>query len=253
MPVTPQPPPEPSRPIEPPPTRNDNIAGASVADNNNEGNAEDDGVSTGVSTSEDSAATSQSNAATNGPNLLPLILAPTLSVLALAALFGIWCFFYKRKRAKRVAPSAEFTKYQRAPIQLADAEGGGTIGVRGMRSIDDRPASRALQNHGEEPDEDAPPAFTPGLFKDPIFEKGVAMSLANQNQGGSWAARHGHTPGAAGTTMTGGVGGVGGVGDVRTERQDSLTLADGDSPVSLSLLEHGQSQLERQRLIPPEE
>ena len=24
----------------------------------------------------------------------------------------------------------------------------------------------------------APPAFTPGLFKDPIFEKGVALNLA---------------------------------------------------------------------------
>jgi hypothetical protein len=201
--------------------------------------ADSDSDSDGVSTSEN-------NATTNGPNLLPLILAPILSVFVLAALVGVCFYFYKRKRAKRVAPSAEFTKYQRAPIPLADVEGSAAVGVRGMRSIDNRPASYALQNNGEEEaDGDAPPAFTPGLFKDPIFEKGVAMSWANQG-GGQWAGRHGHTSGTMGTTTTGGAG------DVHTERQDSLPLA-GDSPASLSSLAQGQGLLERQRLIPPGE
>lgn len=132
-------------------------------------------------------------------------------------------------------------------------------GARGMRSIDNnRPASYALQDHGEEADGEAPPAFTPGLFKDPIFEKGVAMSLANQS--GTWTGRRGHTSDTTTTIFSsvgsvGGVGGLGGMGggDVRTERQDSLGLAGGDSPASLSLLAHGQGQLqlERQRLIPP--
>ncbi len=192
---------------------------------------------------------------TNHQNLVPLIVAPILSVSAVAALVGVWYYFYRRKRAKRVAPSAEFTKYQRTPIPLADVEGsGGAVGVgasvRGMRSIDNRPASYALQDNGEEADGEAPPAFTPGLFKDPIFEKGVAMSLANQS--GTWTGRRGHTSDTM-TTMGGaGVGGVGG-GDVRTERQDSVGLAGGDSPASLSLLAHGQGQLqlEKQRLIPP--
>lgn len=192
-----------------------------------------------------SVGTNENNAPANHPNLLAAILAPILSVLALAALVGVWCYLHKRKRAKRVAPSAEFTKYQRAPIPLADVEGGAVVGVRGMRSIDNRPTSYALQNNGEEADGDAPPAFTPGLFKDPIFEKGVAMSLANQN--GAWAGRHGH---ASGTTTA-----AGGGPEVQTERQDSLTLtlAGGDSPASLSMLAQGQGQLERQRLIPPEE
>lgn len=188
--------------------------------------------------------TNQNSATTMPPNLLAAILAPILSVLALAALVGVWCYFRKRKRAKRVAPSAEFTKYQRAPIPLGDVEGSAVVGVRGMRSIDSRPASYALQNNGEEADGDAPPPFTPGLFKDPIFEKGVAMSLANQNA--SWAGRHGH---ASGTTTA-----AGGGADLHAGRQDSLTstLAGGDSPASLSLLAPGQGQLERQRLIPPE-
>lgn len=38
---------------------------------------------------------------------------------------------------------------------------------------------------------EAPPAFTPGLFKDPIFEKGVALNLAaasNAGPGGPYGA-----------------------------------------------------------------
>ena len=209
-----------------------------------------DAVDTGASVGETASVSTAANNAT--PNLLPLILAPILSVSVVAALVGVWFYFYRRKRAKRVAPSAEFTKYQRAPIPLADVEGSAAAGVRGMRSIDNRPASYALQDNGEEAaDGEAPPAFTPGLFKDPIFEKGVAMSLANQS--GTWPPRHGHTSDTTTTAGSGGgaVGGVsGGGGDMGTERQDSL-----DSPASLSMLAHGpgQLQLERQRLIPPPE
>lgn len=202
----------------------------------------------------DTLSASEDNATTSNPNLLPLILGPTLAVFVLAALFGVWCYFYRRRRAKRVAPSAEFTRYQRTPIPLTDVEGGGVGSVRGMRSIDNRPASYALQNNmnmGEEADGDAPPAFTPGLFKDPIFEKGVAITLANQS--GTWSARHGHGHGhESGTATTGMVAGMD--VDVHTERQDSLPFAGGDdSPASLSYLAQGQGQLERQRLIPPEE
>ena len=214
-----------------------------------------------VDTSANVAETASVSTAGNNanPNLLPQILAPILSVVVVGALVGVWYYFYRQKRAKRVAPSAEFTKYQRAPIPLGDVEGGAAAaGVRGMRSIDNRPASYALQDNGEEAaDGEAPPAFTPGLFKDPIFEKGVAMSLANQS--GTWPpARRGHTSDTTTTAGSGG-GGVGGMGsgDVRTgtERQDSLGLVGGDSPASLSMLAHGsgQLQLERQRLIPPPE
>lgn len=198
--------------------------------------------SAAASASGASVSASEDNATTN-KNLLPLILAPIMAVFGLAALFVLWRYFYKRRKAKRVAPSAEFKQYQRTS-PLADAEGGAAaVGVRGMRSMDDRPASYAYQNNnnGEEAEGgDAPPPFTPGLFKDPIFEKGVAMSLANQS--GTWTSRHGH-----GSSAAPGI-------DVRTERQDSLPFAGGDdSPASLSLLAHGQGQMERQQLIPPEE
>jgi len=184
---------------------------------------------------------SQDNSSPNSKNLLPLILAPILALFGIAGLFVLWSYFYRRRKARRTAPSAEFKNYQRTSIPLADVEvSGGTL--RGMRSMDIRPASYAYQPHNhEEADGDAPPAFTPGLFKDPIFEKGVAMSLSNQS--GTWPGRHG--TGAASV-------------DVRTtERQDSahtLSFAGGDSPASLSVLGHGQGQMmERQRLIPPEE
>lgn len=208
--------------------------------------------------------TASAAAATGDNKNLPvLILAPILSVLGLAVVFIVlWRCVYARRRAKRVAPSAEFKQYQRTSIPLADVEVGPGGPVRGMRSIDNQqPASYAYPQSGsEEAEGDAPPAFTPGLFKDPIFEKGVAMSLANQsgvNLSGPWAGHHGHGHGHASNAGTGtGMGATTGV-DVRTQRGDSLPLpgGDSDSPASLSMLAHsGQGQhSERQQLIPPEE
>lgn len=83
-----------------------------------------------------------------------------------------------------MAPSAEFQKYRcgSVPLPLADVEGGGAPEA----------ADRAVgwmwsYAHGDDEreklDGDNPgslPAFAPGLFKDPIFEKGVAITLANQ-------------------------------------------------------------------------
>ena len=197
-------------------------------------------ASASVSANEDNASNS------NSKNLLPLILAPIMAVVGLAALVVLWRYLYKRRKAKRVAPSAEFKQYQRASIPLGDVEGGAAgagvgVSVRGMQSMDTRPASyAAYQSAGDDADADAPPpAFTPGLFKDPIFEKGVAMSLANQS--GTWSTRHGH--GHASPVPR---------SDGPTERQDSLPFSSGgDSPASLSHL--GQGQMERQHLIPPEE
>jgi hypothetical protein len=203
-------------------------------------------------------ATDSAQNANPNTKLLPVILGPTLGVAALAGLFFLWWCLRRRKTAKRVAPSAEFKRYQRTSIPLADVEGGGGGGtVRGMRSIDDQPASYAAYHasSGEAAEEgDAPPAFTPGLFKDPIFEKGVAMTLANQSA--TWPARLG----SGGTTSEG----VGLVPAERqpAERQDSstfsaLTFASGDShsPASVSLPPHGPlgQQTETQRLIPPDE
>jgi len=61
------------------------------------------------------------------PNLIPLVLAPILAVIGIAGLFILWHYFYKRRKRKRVAPSAEFKKYRRRSVPLADAEGGGAI------------------------------------------------------------------------------------------------------------------------------
>lgn len=220
------------------------------------GTATEASASASVSANEDNASNSSSK------NLLPLILAPIMAVGGLAALVVLWRYLYKRRKARRVAPSAEFKQYQRASIPLGDVEGGAAgvtagvgvgagvgVSVRGMQSIDGRPASYAYQSAGDDADADAPPpAFTPGLFKDPIFEKGVAMSLANQS--GTWSTRHGH---GHGHSHGHGHGSPVPRSDGPTERQDSLPFSSsgGDSPASLSHL--GQGQMERQHLIPPEE
>lgn len=129
---------------------------------------------------------SSEDASTNGnTSLLPFILGPILGTFGLGGLYFLWHRFYKRRRAKHVAPSAEFQKYRRGSTPLADFEGGGASGARaGRLRMDGKPALYAQYDNGGEKleggNDGSPPSFAPGLFKDPIFEKGVAISLANQ-------------------------------------------------------------------------
>jgi hypothetical protein len=129
-----------------------------------------------------SVGSSEQASPNSNANLLPLILALILTVFGLAGLVVLWYCFYKRRKVKRVAPSAEFKVYQRRSSVDVDFE----RGSRGRWSSDGR--LEAYRDRGEEvvgrgtPDRDAPPGFAPRLFKDPIFEKGVAMSLARQSR-----------------------------------------------------------------------
>ena len=84
-----------------------------------------------------------------------------------------------------MAPSAEFQKYRRRSIPLADVEGRSAVeaaAVEGRMSRMDRQstlyayhdnAGAKLEGHNN----GSPPPFAPGLFKDPIFEKGLAIGL----------------------------------------------------------------------------
>jgi len=123
-------------------------------------------------------------------SFLPFILAPILAVFGFGGLFFLWRHFYKRKRAKQVAPSAEFQKYRCRSIPLADAEAGcaaeaaaaeGTSPMDGRHAMYAQPGDRGKTLEGG--NTGLPPLFPPGLFKDPIFEKGVAISLGNQSSG----------------------------------------------------------------------
>ena len=87
-----------------------------------------------------------------------------------------------------MAPSAEFQKYRRRSIPLADVEGGSAAGAaaaEGMQPMDSQAALYTHRNDGgeifEAGNNGPPPSFALGLFKDPLFEKGVAISLANQS------------------------------------------------------------------------
>ena len=108
-------------------------------------------------------------------------------MVGILGFFFLWYYFYRHRKGKRVAPSEEFKKYRRRSVPLADAEGGGAAEaadrVVGQRwSVDGQHALH--DDGGEKPEGDnttgAPPVFALGLFKDPIFEKGVAICLANQ-------------------------------------------------------------------------
>ena len=136
------------------------------------------------------ALTSSEDASTNSnTTFLPFVLGPILAVFGLGVLYFLWRYFNKRRQAKHVAPSAEFQKFRRGSTPLADVEGGGApragVGAaEGGLRIDGKPTLYARHDNGGEKSEGgndgSPPSFAPGLFKDPIFEKGVAISLANQ-------------------------------------------------------------------------
>jgi hypothetical protein len=99
-------------------------------------------------------------------NLFPLILAPILVVFGLACLLSVWYYLYKRRKARRVAPSTEFKNYERRSVQLARAEGGSVRGgaaggrwsVATYRDESGEKLERANSNS-------ALLAFAPGFFK----------------------------------------------------------------------------------------
>ena len=135
-------------------------------------------------------ASSEYSSTNSNISLLPLVLLPIIAVFALGGLYFIWHRCYKRKKAKQVAPSAEFQKYRRRSIPLADVEGRSAVeaaAVEGRMSRMDRQSTLyAYHDNGgaklEGHNNGSPPPFAPGLFEDPIFEKGLAISLGNHGR-----------------------------------------------------------------------
>ncbi|KIM32099.1 hypothetical protein M408DRAFT_213659 [Serendipita vermifera MAFF 305830] len=150
-------------------------------------------------------------------------------IALLAIIFIVVWVCYRRRKAQRTAPSAEFMKYSntREPLRShSRANTGDEEGLMGMplgphsygphRGSVVRSDSPDLNNNNHYGGGDiemseggpngAPPAFTPGLFKDPIFEKGVALNLA----AAAAASNSGHAGGASGGLGAGPGGPYGG-------------------------------------------
>ena len=147
------------------------------------------GLSEIATTTANALASSEDASTYSNTSPLPFILGPILATFGLGGLYFLWHHFYKRRQAKHLAPSAEFQKYRRSSSPIADIEAGGASGAgaaEGKLRIGGKPALYAHHDNGgqkwkwEGGDDGSPPSFAPGLFKDPIFEKGVAISLANQ-------------------------------------------------------------------------
>ena len=83
-----------------------------------------------------------------------------LAFIALIALAALFFVRRRRMRASRPAPSAEFMRMARDPAfaSLRDDDAGTTSGVPLARQV-------SLE------DDERPPAFTPGNYRDPVYEK----------------------------------------------------------------------------------
>ncbi|KAG8801859.1 hypothetical protein FRC16_010927 [Serendipita sp. 398] len=166
-----------------------------------------------------STSSSSNNNSSGGSNIGMIVGAAVGGVAFLVLLLGLFIFFVRRRNArKRIPPSAEFMKYAQErnmntttiPLTQAayhpredesrnnprgsvirfnsgasemdrlDPEGTGAYGPAASGNAAMMGSSRGLMSGGSGEDE-APPAFTPGLFKDPVFEKGVALNLAAAN------------------------------------------------------------------------
>lgn len=138
------------------------------------------GLSETVTTTANAVSSSDYASTNINTSLLPIILTPIL-MFGLGGLYYLWRHFYKRRKAKQIAPSAEFRKYRRRSTPLADVERGGASEAA---AVEGRLRYPPHNNGGEKLEGgniDSPPSFAPGLFKDPIFEKGVAITMANQS------------------------------------------------------------------------
>lgn len=136
------------------------------------------GLSDTVTTTANAVASSEYTSTNSNTSPLPLILMPILTIFGLGGLYFLWHQFHKRRKAKHMAPSAEFQKYRLGSTPLADVEGRAAVAAEGRLRYAHRDSGGEESEGGNN---GSPPSFPPGLFKDPIFEKGVAICLANQS------------------------------------------------------------------------
>ncbi|PVG00845.1 hypothetical protein CPB86DRAFT_782067 [Serendipita vermifera] len=173
-----------------------------------------------VNGSSASGNTTSSTSASKKSNT-PIIVGVVVGVVGLLALVALALFLIRRRQKKsRVPPSAEFMKYAQhdrmgsvnlptsshplmGNMGTADDEEDGRRSRTNLRGsvirLDGTDNSHdgtgggggtsgaghtSAGMSGSTERDGAPPAFTPGLFKDPIFEKGVALNLAGMSGGG---------------------------------------------------------------------
>jgi len=104
----------------------------------------------------------------------PIIVGVVVGVVVLLVIIGILFFFFMRRKRSRTAPSKEFMQY--APVNqaiTAHDEESASIQQNAQRS------SATRNDSGVTEELESLPTFTPGLFKDPIFEKGAALNIAS--------------------------------------------------------------------------
>src|SRR5258706_11273459 len=119
-----------------------------------------------VTTTANAVVSSQYASTNTNTSSLPFILAPILAIFGLGGLYFLWHHFNKRRKAKHVAPSAEFQKYRRRSASLADVEGGGASEVAaaggGLRYAHHDRGDEKMEGRKKS----SPPSFAPHLFQD---------------------------------------------------------------------------------------
>jgi len=105
----------------------------------------------------------------------PIIVGVVVGVVVLLAIVGILFFLFTRRKRSRTAPSKEFMQY--APVNQAITQSHEEESTSIQQNIQGGNASR--NNSGVTEEMESLPTFTPGLFKDPIFEKGAALNIAS--------------------------------------------------------------------------
>jgi hypothetical protein len=177
----------------------------------------------GSSASGSTTTSSESDSLPSKKSNTGLIVGVVVGVVGLFALLALALFLYRRHQKKsRVPPSAEFMKYaQHDRLGSMNLPTASHPLMSNMGTAEDEEAGRSRTNlrssvikldgtdasheggtgsaggghnmatsggmiiGGSTERDGAPPAFSPGLFKDPIFEKGVALNLAGMSGGGA--------------------------------------------------------------------
>ncbi|KAI0747991.1 hypothetical protein C8Q80DRAFT_1120584 [Daedaleopsis nitida] len=115
-----------------------------------------------------------SSSSSSSPNV-GAIVGGVIGGVALLALAAAAFLFLRRHKKRHAAPSAEFMHMARGASPTFSAK---HVEASAMSMNGDH---MPLARHSSIEEEDPPPAFSPGSFKDPVFEK-VSASAAMREQ-----------------------------------------------------------------------
>jgi hypothetical protein len=124
-----------------------------------------------------------------------------VGILVLLAISGVLFFIFTRRKRSRTAPSKEFMQY--APVNQAIIPLTQTHEDESTSIQQNAQRNSATRNDSGMTEElETLPTFTPGLFKDPIFEKGAALNIAsNAGYSGSTGSPITYSPATPSTTQ----------------------------------------------------